>query len=62
MKRDSKSLEPLQGFGGSRKLHRVVVDAPDLDYVLRKEIQGNGPSSLQTSISSYFQPIPSLDT
>jgi hypothetical protein len=25
--RDSKSLEPLQGFGGSKKLHRVVVDA-----------------------------------
>ena len=29
---------------------------PDFDYILRKEIQENGPS-VQISISSYFQPV-----
>jgi hypothetical protein len=42
-------------------VQRSCTTLPDVDYALRKEIQGNGPSSLQTSIS-YFQPVPSLDT
>jgi hypothetical protein len=45
-----------------RSSTELLSTLPDVDYALRKEIQGNGPSSLQTSISSYFQPVPSLDT
>jgi hypothetical protein len=44
-----------------RSCTELLPTLPDVDYALRKEIQGNGPSSLQTSIS-YFQPVPSLDT
>jgi hypothetical protein len=56
-----KAWSDLRNLVIRRSSTMLLSLVPDFDHILRKEIQENAPS-VQTSISSYFQPVRHIET